>query len=76
VESLNTSVNRFYQVIKGDKTDEELSASLGCWVDVRDLAQAHLRAIQVEEAGGSRYIISAGTVNRLIYHLWFSFKLF
>jgi nucleoside-diphosphate-sugar epimerase len=60
VESLNTSVNIFYQIVKGAKKDEELSDSAGSWIDVRDVAQAHLRAIQVENAGGSRYIISAG----------------
>jgi len=60
VESLNTSVNIFYQVLKGDKTEEQLAGPGGCWIDVRDLAQAHVRAIQVEEAAGSRYILSAG----------------
>jgi len=60
VESLNTSVDNFYQVLKGAKTDEQLATSSGCWVDVRDLAEAHVRAIQVEEAGGSRYVLSAG----------------
>jgi len=60
VKSLNTSVDNFYQILKGAKKDEELAAGAGCWVDVRDVAQAHLRGIQVEEAAGSRYIISAG----------------
>jgi len=61
VESLNTSVNIFYKVLKGDKTDDELAAHAGCWIDVRDLAQAHMRAIQVEEAGGSRYVLSTSS---------------
>jgi nucleoside-diphosphate-sugar epimerase len=30
------------------------------WVDVRDLALAHVRAIEVPEAGGERFFITAG----------------
>ena len=30
------------------------------WVDVRDIAEAHVRALQRPKAGGSRYIIAAG----------------
>jgi nucleoside-diphosphate-sugar epimerase len=30
------------------------------WVDVRDLAGAHVRALRLEEAGSERIIISAG----------------
>jgi hypothetical protein len=36
------------------------AAGGGCWVDVRDLALAHVRALQKEEAGGERIIITAG----------------
>lgn len=32
----------------------------GSWVDARDIAQAHIKAIEVPEAGGDRFIISAG----------------
>ncbi|KAF6748856.1 D-lactaldehyde dehydrogenase [Ephemerocybe angulata] len=31
------------------------------WVDVRDIAEAHVRAVEVEEAGGERIIVSEGT---------------
>ncbi|KAK0194726.1 hypothetical protein F5146DRAFT_926509 [Armillaria mellea] len=30
------------------------------WVDVRDLAEAHVRALEVEAAGGERILVSAG----------------
>jgi len=53
VERLNTSVNNFYQVLNGAKKDEELSGTGGCWIDVRDVAEAHVRAIQIDGAGGS-----------------------
>ncbi|KAJ7829525.1 NAD-P-binding protein [Mycena olivaceomarginata] len=36
------------------------SAGGGCWIDVRDLALAHVRALKKEEAGGERIIITAG----------------
>ena len=31
-----------------------------CWIDVRDLAEAHVLAIQKPEAGGERIIVSQG----------------
>jgi len=31
------------------------------WVDVRDLADAHLKALEVAEAGGQRFIVDAGS---------------
>ena len=30
------------------------------WVDVRDVALAHVRAIEVAEAGGQRFFVTAG----------------
>lgn len=30
------------------------------WVDVRDVALAHVRAIEVEQAGGKRFFVTAG----------------
>jgi nucleoside-diphosphate-sugar epimerase len=30
------------------------------WVDVRDVALAHVRAIEVPEAGGQRFFVTAG----------------
>jgi nucleoside-diphosphate-sugar epimerase len=36
------------------------SAGGGCWIDIRDLALAHVRALKKEEAGGERIIITAG----------------
>ena len=32
----------------------------GSWIDVRDVALAHILAAQKQEAGGERIIISAG----------------
>ncbi|KAJ8522802.1 hypothetical protein ONZ45_g648 [Pleurotus djamor] len=37
-----------------------LKSTGSCWVDVRDLAEAHVRALEIPEAGSERVIISAG----------------
>ncbi|KAI0342089.1 NAD-P-binding protein [Trametopsis cervina] len=60
-EKLNTSMLDWYKtVIKGARTNEELFTVSSSWVDVRDLAVAHVLAIQKEEAAENRFIISAG----------------
>ncbi|KAJ8508026.1 hypothetical protein ONZ45_g9660 [Pleurotus djamor] len=39
---------------------EALKTTGSCWIDVRDLAEGHVRALEIPEAGGERVIISAG----------------
>jgi nucleoside-diphosphate-sugar epimerase len=59
--SLNTSVKDFYDaIIAQSKPASVLESFQGSWVDVRDLAEAHIRALEVEDAGGKRFIISGG----------------
>lgn len=59
---LNTSVKEFYDaVIAHTKSAAVLSTFQGSWIDVRDVAEAHVRALEREEAGGLRFIIAAGT---------------
>ncbi|KZT73629.1 NAD(P)-binding protein [Daedalea quercina L-15889] len=61
-EVLNESLRDwFFTVFKGSKTKEQLSSMGSCWVDVRDLAEAHVLAIKKQDAGGERIIVSAGT---------------
>lgn len=51
----------FYEAIfTKKKTPEELSSFQGSFVDVRDVARAHVRALEVKEAGGQRIITSGG----------------
>ena len=45
---------------RGTKGEAELTAQFGSYVDVRDVAKAHVLAIQKPEAGGSRYVVAAG----------------
>ena len=59
-EQLNTSNQIFYDsVLSGKKKPEDLEAFQGQWVDVRDVSIAHVKAIEVEGGGGSRFITSA-----------------
>ncbi|CDZ96967.1 d-lactaldehyde dehydrogenase [Phaffia rhodozyma] len=59
-ESLNTSVANFYGILKGSKKEEDLPGPFGNWIDVREVALAHVKALTVPEAVGERFIISAG----------------
>lgn len=45
------------------KTIQALKAKVSSWVDVRDVAEAHVRALLKQEAGGHRIIVSAGNHN-------------
>jgi len=57
-EKLNTSVKNFYDVYKNGCQDLPRPGGNAC--DVRDVAEAHIKALQVPEAGGNRFIISIG----------------
>jgi nucleoside-diphosphate-sugar epimerase len=61
--TLNSSLVHFWvNVISTDtsKTKEGLSFAAS-WVDVRDVAQGHVLALQKEAAGGERIILSEGS---------------
>ncbi|KAJ3573252.1 hypothetical protein NP233_g2547 [Leucocoprinus birnbaumii] len=60
--SLNTSLKLWYDVVIGDgpKTEQLLSTSNG-WADVRDIALAHVLALQKQEAAGERVIVCSGS---------------
>ncbi|EKM52532.1 uncharacterized protein PHACADRAFT_149258 [Phanerochaete carnosa HHB-10118-sp] len=58
-EDLNTSILEFYgSVVKGTKTKEQLTNFSTGWVDVRNVSEAHVLALQKPEAGGERIIVS------------------
>ena len=51
----------FYEaLLTKTKTPEQLAGVQGGWVDVRDVAEGHVRALEVPEAGGQRFILSSG----------------
>ncbi|KAF8139606.1 hypothetical protein EV363DRAFT_1249436 [Boletus edulis] len=63
--SLNTSAAIFYNYVadaaKANAAGNDFLANTGtCWIDVRDVAEAHALALEKEAAGGERIIISSG----------------
>ncbi|CCM04248.1 uncharacterized protein FIBRA_06415 [Fibroporia radiculosa] len=58
--ALNASMHMWYSnVIEGSLNAYQLATMGSVWVEVRDLADAHVLAIQKPEAGGERIIVSA-----------------
>ncbi|KAG5971912.1 hypothetical protein E4U55_001013 [Claviceps digitariae] len=59
LDGINTSNQRFVDLMHG-KWKEEILPTLGVnfFVDVRDLAFAHVAAMETEEAGGKRFLCS------------------
>ncbi|EJU00054.1 D-lactaldehyde dehydrogenase [Dacryopinax primogenitus] len=49
-----------YMNLQQEKPRSELGAHAGAWIDVRNVALAHVRSLQVPEAAEERLIISAG----------------
>lgn len=67
LSALNTSNQRIRDLILGKYRTELPPTGTFIWVDVRDLALAHVRAAEIPEAGGKRFFITAGYFsNRLV----------
>ncbi|QRV84238.1 NADPH-dependent methylglyoxal reductase GRE2 protein [Ceratobasidium sp. AG-Ba] len=62
MNKLNTSSTAFYSIFTGE-TKELKFPGVWLWVDVRDIALAHVRAIEKPGVGGQRFLISQGTFN-------------
>ncbi|KAJ6108516.1 hypothetical protein N7523_009839 [Penicillium sp. IBT 18751x] len=60
LEAINTSNQRMRNIIQGQMKEKIAPTGTFLWVDVRDVALAHVRAIEVPEAGGHRFFITAG----------------
>lgn len=62
LSALNTSLQYWYNMVVADtpKTKESLSGS-SSWTDVRDIAEAHVRALEKDAAGGERIIVNGGS---------------
>jgi hypothetical protein len=66
--NLNVSVKHIYDaLVDPSPKSEEFLYSSSAWVDVRDLALAHVLALQKKDAGGERIIVSAGMVDSHSY---------
>lgn len=60
LEAINTSNQRVRNILQGQMKAQIAPSGTFLWVDVRDVALAHVRAIEVEEAGGQRFFVTAG----------------
>ena len=61
-ELLNFSMRMLHDTIlvEGSNSEDFLCNQGFCWIDVRDVAEAHVLSLQRENAGGERIIVSAG----------------
>ncbi|KAJ7751102.1 NAD-P-binding protein [Mycena metata] len=60
--AVNRSVGFLWDIVRGEhKTGLEMRASHGMYISARDVAQAHLRAAEREEAKNQRYLLTGGT---------------
>ena len=61
LDSINTSNERVRNMIQGRTKESGLPPTgVFLWVDVRDVALAHVKALEVPEAGGKRFFLTAG----------------
>lgn len=60
LNAVNTSNQRIRDMLVGEMQRGLAPTGIFIWVDVRDLALAHVRAVEVPEAGGKRFLCTAG----------------
>jgi len=61
-EHLNTSSQRWYDLFFNPIFSEKELLHAAGWIDVRDVAEAHVAALEKEEAANERIIVSAPAV--------------
>lgn len=60
LEVINTSNQRVLDLIRGKYKEQLAPSGNFLWVDVRDVALAHVKAIEASEAGGKRFFVVGG----------------
>ena len=60
LDNLNTSNQRILKIMTGKWKEKVDPTGMYLWVDVRDIALAHVKAIELPEAAGKRFFITAG----------------
>lgn len=60
LDSINTSNERIVGLVQGKWKEEIPDTGVFLWVDVRDVAEAHVRAFEKPELGGKRLFTTAG----------------
>lgn len=57
LSSINTSNQRILDMLEGKMKDKLAPTGFHSWVDAEDVALAHVRALQVPEASGKRFLM-------------------
>lgn len=60
LDNLNTSNQRFAALMTGKAKEELPPTGIFIWIDVRDLALAHVKAAELPEAANKRFYVTAG----------------
>lgn len=61
LDKLNESVRQLHDVLYKNTMDKEQLTTVNThWVDVRDVAKAHMLAAKTPAAGGERFIVNHG----------------
>ena len=60
LDNLNTSNQRIAAIMTGKAKEEIPTTGTFIWVDVRDLALAHVKAAELPEAANKRFFVTAG----------------
>ncbi|KAL9117128.1 MAG: hypothetical protein Q9187_006339, partial [Circinaria calcarea] len=60
LDALNTSNQRIRDIMTGKQKDGLSPTGTFLWVDVRDVALAHVRAAELPEAANKRFFVTAG----------------
>lgn len=60
LSAINTSNARIVDIVQGKMKTEMAPSGVPFWVDVRDVALAHVEAMERPEAGGKRFFTTAG----------------
>jgi len=60
LDSLNESNSQIWRIISGGKDKEVPPTGVFRWVDVRDVATAHVAALEEKVKGNQRFLVSGG----------------
>lgn len=60
LDAVNTSNARMRDLMQGKMKEKLAPTGTFIWVDVRDLAMAHVKAIELPRAAGHRFFVTAG----------------
>ncbi|KAH7338692.1 hypothetical protein B0J17DRAFT_694941 [Rhizoctonia solani] len=71
MSNLNASSAAFYALFSGQQKELK-NAGVWLWVDVRNIAQAHVLALEKSGAGNQRFLICEGrlSINSVVDYIW------